>query len=231
MKQQQIEKRILKLPQLDKSTFRRAYTAIRPFRKTGIRVEKEILQSKVIFHNYGHGGAGISLSAGTAWEVSELVDRENVQSRNISVLGSGIVGLATALELAQRGYNVTIYSKVIPYTKDKKNEDLITSQVAVGIWYPSHCNFQDQKQQDLRCEKGYKQYEAWLAKKWKGLEEVVGYYEEPKDQYRSIFPESTGIPVNTVNLSFSPHSNKSVEVMEFKSIKINLEVFLPELIK
>ena len=65
----------------------------------------------------------------------------------------------------------------------------------------------------------------------KGLAEVIGYYEEPKDQYRSIFPEETGIPVKTVQLFFSPHSNKFVEVMEFKSIKVNLEFFLPELIK
>lgn len=85
-------------------------------------MEKEILKSKVIFHNYGHGGAGISLSPGTAWEVSELIDKENVEGKNIAVLGSGIVGLSAALELAQRGYNVTIYSKVIPYSKkDKKN--------------------------------------------------------------------------------------------------------------
>ena len=41
---EETEKKIIQLPKLDKSTFRRAYTAIRPFRKTGIRVEKEFLK-------------------------------------------------------------------------------------------------------------------------------------------------------------------------------------------
>jgi D-amino-acid oxidase len=40
---------------------------IRPFRKSGVRVERELLRDgRVVIHNYGHGGAGFTLSWGCA---------------------------------------------------------------------------------------------------------------------------------------------------------------------
>ena len=53
--------------------------------------------SKAIYHNYGHGGAGISLSPATAWEVSEAIDKDNLKGERIAVLGCGIAGLTSAL--------------------------------------------------------------------------------------------------------------------------------------
>src|ERR1044072_8286328 len=38
----------------------------RPFRPEGFRVEAERAGNKLFIHNYGHGGAGITLSWGTA---------------------------------------------------------------------------------------------------------------------------------------------------------------------
>lgn len=38
---------------------------LRPYRKGGIRHEIEIIGDKKIIHNYGHGGAGLSLSYGS----------------------------------------------------------------------------------------------------------------------------------------------------------------------
>lgn len=45
---------------------RRILVGIRPFRKAGIRLEKDTIGSKTIIHNYGHGGAGVSLAPATA---------------------------------------------------------------------------------------------------------------------------------------------------------------------
>lgn len=39
--------------------------ALRPFRKEGPRVEKEELEYHKIFHHYGHGSAGWSISPAT----------------------------------------------------------------------------------------------------------------------------------------------------------------------
>jgi len=48
---------------------------IRPYRKCGVRVETEVLHDgRRVIHNYGHGGAGFSLSWGCAHKVAELVN-------------------------------------------------------------------------------------------------------------------------------------------------------------
>ena len=50
---------------------------LRPFRKSGVRVELETLKDgRTIIHNYGHGGAGFTLSWGCATEALTLVDIE-----------------------------------------------------------------------------------------------------------------------------------------------------------
>jgi D-amino-acid oxidase len=46
---------------------------LRPFRTSGVRLERDRLpDGRVIIHNYGHGGAGFTLSWGCAREVLEL---------------------------------------------------------------------------------------------------------------------------------------------------------------
>ena len=48
----------------------------RPFRKSGPRIEAGLLRDgRRVIHNYGHGGAGFSLSWGCAHHVAELVAR------------------------------------------------------------------------------------------------------------------------------------------------------------
>jgi D-amino-acid oxidase len=46
---------------------------LRPFRKSGVRVERDrVADGRAVIHNYGHGGAGFTLSWGCAREVLEL---------------------------------------------------------------------------------------------------------------------------------------------------------------
>lgn len=53
-----------------------ARVGLRPFRKTGVRVECAALQDKrTVIHNYGHGGSGVTLSWGCANEVLSLAIR------------------------------------------------------------------------------------------------------------------------------------------------------------
>jgi D-amino-acid oxidase len=50
---------------------------IRPFRKSGVRVERDRLRDgRTIVHNYGHGGAGFTLSWGCALEAVSLLTQE-----------------------------------------------------------------------------------------------------------------------------------------------------------
>jgi D-amino-acid oxidase len=104
----------------------RTITGLRPFRPSGFVVRGEKRGDKTIVHNYGHGGAGITLSWGTA----QLAVEEGAKSeaRDCAVLGCGVVGLSTARLLQLRGYNPVIYAKDMP--------PLATSNVAGGYWSP-----------------------------------------------------------------------------------------------
>src|SRR5712691_5800325 len=44
----------------------REVVGLRPYRPQGFAVEAERLGEKLLVHNYGHGGAGVTLSWGTA---------------------------------------------------------------------------------------------------------------------------------------------------------------------
>src|SRR4029079_6739479 len=44
----------------------REVVGLRPYRAAGFVVETERLGEKLLVHNYGHGGAGVTLSWGTA---------------------------------------------------------------------------------------------------------------------------------------------------------------------
>lgn len=59
-------------PLLASQLKRRVLTGVRPFRKGGIRLERENIDAKIVVHNYGHGGAGVSLTPATAEEAADL---------------------------------------------------------------------------------------------------------------------------------------------------------------
>ena len=46
---------------------------LRPLREKGVRLEREMIDGRTVIHNYGHGGAGLTLSWGCAEEVANLV--------------------------------------------------------------------------------------------------------------------------------------------------------------
>src|ERR1700737_1282431 len=97
---------------------------VRPPREGGVRLELEQVPlpgrsgPKFLIHNYGHGGAGITLSFGCASVVAEHVHtlmRDMGRKRRISVavIGSGVIGLTVASELRRRWprLSVTVYAK------------------------------------------------------------------------------------------------------------------------
>ena len=104
----------------------RTIAGLRPFRPSGFVVRGEKLDGKTVIHNYGHGGAGITLS----WGTSQLAVEEGAKTgvRDCAVLGCGVMGLSTARLLQQRGYSPVIYTKAMP--------PLTTSNVAGGLWEP-----------------------------------------------------------------------------------------------
>jgi hypothetical protein len=98
----------------------------RPFRAQGPRLDTEQIGSKLVVHNYGHGGSGWSLS----WGSSSIAVRKAMASgeREIAVIGCGALGLTSALLLQRAGARVTIYAKDLPPN--------VRSSLASGLWTP-----------------------------------------------------------------------------------------------
>jgi len=99
---------------------------LRPYRRSGFVVRTEKIGDTLVVHDYGHGGAGITLSWGTAKLAVDLGAQGH--SGPVAVLGSGVVGLSTARLLQESGFAVTLYAKDLPPNT--------TSNVAGGWWYP-----------------------------------------------------------------------------------------------
>lgn len=136
----------------------REVVGLRPYRPQGFVVAAERMGEKLLVHNYGHGGAGVTLSWGTASLAVDLARdflsasaagphrggssnvrkgssrlRRPAQPRRFAVLGCGVNGLSTALLLQRRFQDgpgtVTIYAKDLPPET--------TSNIAGGFWSPT----------------------------------------------------------------------------------------------
>lgn len=118
----------LTTPNISRENMIGTNVGIRPFRKTGVRLEAELLKDKLIIHNYGYGGSGLILSFGGTKEVLDILDKQKISSKTVAILGAGVVGLTTAYDLLAQNYEVHIYA-------DEWSPNL-TSNVAAGIWSP-----------------------------------------------------------------------------------------------
>ena len=116
----------------------REVVGLRPYRPGGFVVDAERFGNKLLVHNYGHGGGGVTLSWGTASLAVDLlrdflVAHKSPRPTHFAVLGCGVSGLSTALLLQRRYQNgpgtVTIYAKDLPPNT--------TSNIAGAWWAPT----------------------------------------------------------------------------------------------
>jgi glycine/D-amino acid oxidase-like deaminating enzyme len=95
---------------LDRVT--RTTVGLRPYRAGGFVLRAEGHDDKTIVHDYGHGGAGMTLSWGAALLARDLALQ--TQKRRAAVIGCGVVGLSTARVLQDAGFDVTLYARDLP---------------------------------------------------------------------------------------------------------------------
>jgi len=136
----------------------RCVAGVRPFRTGGPRLERRQLAGKTIVHNYGHGGAGFTLSWGSAQLAADLLP-DVARGTPVAVLGSGVVGLCTARVLQERGLRVRIYAREFP--------PHTTSDVAGAEWSP---DFVDRgATPELRAR-----FDRMLVRSWRHFRSLVG---------------------------------------------------------
>jgi glycine/D-amino acid oxidase-like deaminating enzyme len=186
------------LPKLniDRSRMIRAVAGLRPYRAEGFVVREDALGTKRVIHNYGHGGAGITLSWGTSYLAARLGLPGH--SGSVAVLGAGIMGLTTARLVQEAGLPVTIYAAALP--------PHTTSNVAGGQFHPFGHFREDRVTPEWR-----EQYRQAVDYSWRRFQLLVGddygvrwlptYAEKeaPETPILSTFPP--------VNRSLQPHEH------------------------
>jgi D-amino-acid oxidase len=90
----------------------RTTIGLRPHRDSGFVLKPEKFDSKTVIHDYGFGGAGMSLAWGCGAMAADMCVAQ--EDRRIAVLGCGSPGLTAARQLQRRGFDVTIYTLAVP---------------------------------------------------------------------------------------------------------------------
>ena len=144
---------------VDSNRVIRTVAGLRPYRDSGFVVRREALGGQALVHNYGHGGAGITLS----WGSSKLAVELGLQGHDgaVAVIGSGVMGLTTARLVQEAGLPVTIYAKEFPPDT--------TSNVAGGQVSP----FGHYKEGSVTPE-WRRQFMAAMAYSWRRFQIMVG---------------------------------------------------------
>ena len=195
----------------------RTIVGLRPYRRSGFRVEREPLGDKTVVHNYGHGGGGVSLSWGSAaLAVEELAEGGRLPPR-VAVLGAGAVGLATARLLQRRGTAVTIYAKALP--------PHTTSNIAAAQWNPFLVSARgDQFERAARYS--HRAFQdlvgAHYGVHWRTNYVIGGGVRN--DSLRDLFPETRALVPGA-------HPFPAEEVSQFSTMMIETPVYLAAVLR
>lgn len=183
-------------PDLSDSAVLRAVAGVRPCREGGLRIETETLtaggRTMTVVHNYGHGGCGYTIGPGCAIEAADLVESaagqppSHADPLDFGVLGSGIIGLLTALELGSRGHRVTLYTRGEGY-------ETTASGIAGGLWLPTGVEFGEgeDKSRFIRLLRASRDWYLRGDREALGIEELPVYEPEGTPHEARFFDNGT----------------------------------------
>ena len=200
----------------------RTVAGLRPYRASGFVVRAEPLGDKRLVHNYGHGGAGITLS----WGSSKLAVDLGLAGHAgpVAVIGGGALGLTTARLAQEAGVPVTVYAKAFP--------PHTTSNIAGGQISPFGHFREDAVTPEWR-----RQFQAAMDYSWRRWQIMVGddygirwlpTYEETRrpahkgDWLDPYYP-------NSRKLTLGQHPFPVEEVVSFDTMYVETGRFLRQL--
>jgi D-amino-acid oxidase len=150
---------LLTPPQLAADNIKERITCIRSHRERIFNVSVEVRHSKLVCHNYGHGGAGWTFLFGCVEESirqfeAAITQNPHFQHKDIAVIGAGCYGLLTAIMLKQRGYRCIIRAK---------ESDNLASHNAAGFFFPRPRKSSTDSEKATFYAMGIASYQTYLA--------------------------------------------------------------------
>jgi D-amino-acid oxidase len=191
---------------------------LRPKREGSYRLEPDPQDGRLIVHNYGHAGAGITMSWGCAIEVAQIIsDSGYGAGDDVAVLGGGVMGLTAAAILAERAFSVTVFAKDFPPNT--------TSNVAGGQWAPASVQHKDKIQFERILRNSYDMHKA------KGS----AYGVSPRLNYATHrLPSFDDVPTSVVPrptaLAHLPFAKLNSPGFVYSTLLVEPPIFLPKLI-
>ncbi len=132
----------LEPPQISKDTISEMITCTRPMRDGKFNISLEKVNEKTIVNCYGHGGSGWTTLFGSVDKAIRLFEESHPDKKTpIRVIGSGCMGLTSAIELTRLGYKVSRIST--------KSIHDITSWRAAGYFALVSVKTSPEEQEDL----------------------------------------------------------------------------------
>jgi D-amino-acid oxidase len=196
---------------------------VRPYRTGSYRLDAETTSGRFIVHNYGHGGAGITLSWGCAAKVREIVRRHLASSpgTEAAVLGAGVMGLTTATLLLDLGLRVAVYS-------DRKPAQT-TSFKAGGQWAVSIVEFSG-KERELKgiLRTAYTTFKNSIGKGF-GVSEHPNYTATPSHNLDVVLRLVPGLLPEPVKLARLPFEGHTTPGYQYQTLLVEPQIFLPRL--
>src|ERR1041384_2833731 len=119
---------------IDESRLLRTTVGLRPYRPDGFVVRNERLGEKIVVHDYGHGGSGMTLCWGTAQMAIESV-LYNL-GKDEAIIGGGVIGLADDGRMTKEISDRVVKAARIAYDEfDKLRTDQRYAIRKVPIYY------------------------------------------------------------------------------------------------